>query len=110
MRPITILQTNVGDSVAVPLDLYLNPFNATIQCVITGGPTYTVQYTNDNVYAVGYVAAAGNWFNLAGITAAVANAVDSLISPVTAIRLRVTAVGAPTDSVQMRVTQAGAVG
>ena len=110
MRPITRTQTNVGDDIPVPLDLYLTPFNVTIQCVISGGPTYTVQYTNDDVYAANYNPATGNWFDLAGITGAVVNAVDSLISPVTAIRLRVTAVGAPTDSVQMRVTQAGVFG
>lgn len=107
MRPMTIVQTNVGDTGAIPLDIYRDPFNCTIQCVITGGPTYSVQYTLDDVYAPGYNPAAGNWFPLAGITGLLVNAVDSLISPVTAIRLRVTAVGAPTDSVQMRVLQAG---
>lgn len=107
MRPITRTQTGVGDSIAIPLDLYLTPFNVTIQCVISGGPTYTVQYTNDDVYATAYVAASGNWFDLANLTGQLVNAIDTLISPVTAIRLRVTAVGAPTDSVVMRITQAG---
>ncbi len=110
MRPITITQTGVGDSVPVPLDLYLTPFNVTIQCVISGTPTYTVQYTNDDVYAVGYDPSTGNWFDLAGIDDATTDAVDSLISPVTAIRLSVTVAPAPTDSVQMRVTQAGVLG
>jgi len=110
MRPISVTQTDVGNSNPVPLDLYLTPFNVTIQCVKSGGPTYTVQYTNDDVFAVGYNPTTGNWFDLAGITNAVADAVDSLISPVTAVRLRVTAVGAPTDSVAMRVVQAGVFG
>ena len=110
MRPITRLQTNVGDDVPIPLDIYLTPFNVTVQCVISGGPTYTVQYTNDDVFAAGYDPATGNWFDLAGITGAIVDAVDSLISPVTAVRLRVTAVAAPTDSVQMIVTQAGTFG
>lgn len=110
MRPITVTQTNTGDSAAIPLDLYLTPFHVTIQGVITGTPTYSVQYTNDDVFASSYVAASGNWFTLSGISGATANAVDTIIAPVTAIRLRVTAVGAPTDSVQMRVTQAGVFG
>ena len=110
MRPITRTQTGVGDDVPIPLDQYLTPFNVTVQCVISGTPTYTVQYTLDDVYAAGFDAATANWFDLAGIDDATADAVDSLISPVSAIRLIVTAVGAPADSVQMRVMQAGVFG
>lgn len=110
MRPITRTQVNVGDDVAIPLDQYLTPFNVTIQCVISGSPTYTVQYTLDDVFSPTFDPATANWFDLAGITGAVANAVDSLISPVMGIRLRVTNVVAPTDSVQMRVVQAGVFG
>lgn len=107
MRPILTTVTDVNVSGPVPLDLYLKPFQVTIQCIITGGPTYSVQYTNDDIWATGYNPATGNWFTLSGLSGAVASAVDTLISPVTAIRLNVTAVGAPTDSVAMRVTQAG---
>lgn len=108
MRPITRVQTNVGNDVPIPLDIYLTPFNITIQCVISGGPTYTVQYTDDDVFAVGYNPATGNWTNHANLTAQTGNSIGTIISTVTAIRLQVTAVTAPTDSVQMRVTQAGA--
>lgn len=107
MRPLTITQTGVGDTGAIPLDIYRNPFNVTIQCVPSGGAAvYTVQYTLDDVYAPGYNPAAGNWFTLAGLSALSASAIDSLISPVTAIRLRVTAAPGG-ENVQMRVVQAG---
>lgn len=112
MRPITVTVTDVANSSPIPLDIYLKPFQVTIQCVISGTPTYTVQYTNDDVFAEGYDPddAGSTWFDLSGIDDAVANAVDSLISPVTAIRLVVSAVGDPADSVTMRVTQAGMIG
>lgn len=100
MRPITVVQDGVGNSAPIPLDIFRDPFNVTVQCVITGAPTFTVEYTCDDP------AAPVNWFPLAGITNAVANAVDSLISPVTAIRLRQTA-GAAGNGVTMRVIQAG---
>jgi hypothetical protein len=101
MRPITYRVTNTGDGVPIPLDIFRDPFAVTLACVVSGGPTYSVEFTCDDPANV------VTWFPLANLTAKVANASDTLISPVTAVRLRVTAVGAPADYVEMRVLQAG---
>lgn len=101
MRPITYRVTNVGDGVPIPLDIFRDPFAVTMACRISGTPTYSVEFTCDDP------AAPVTWFALANMTAKVADASDTLISPVTAIRLRVTAVGNAADYVEMRVLQAG---
>lgn len=110
MRPITTTVTDVGVSAPIPLDLYLKPFQVTIQCVKSGTPTYSVQYTNDDVFSASYNPATGEWNDLSAISGISVDAVDTLISPVTAIRLNITAVVDPTDSVVMRTTQAGVLG
>jgi len=109
MRPITYSILNgPATGVPIPLDLYLNPFNVSLQVTITGAPTYTVEFTNDDVYSPTYNPASGNWTALAGMTAATANANATLISPATAVRIRQTAGVGPANAVQLRVTQAGA--
>lgn len=107
MRPVVIKQTNIGITAAVPLDQYLNPFQVTLACIISGAPTYQAEYTYDDVFNV----AAGNqtWWVMSDVPAGtVGNAEATLDNPVKAVRLNVTAVGAPTDSVTMTVNQSGA--
>jgi hypothetical protein len=109
MRPVTVSTSGNGTSTApVPLDVYLNPFNVTMQCIVTGVATYTVEWTNDDIWAAGWNPATANWFPAAAnLVGATTSQVGTLTSPVTAVRCRQTA-GA--GSVQMRVTQSGAVG
>lgn len=106
MRPITLSTLGVQNTAVAPMDLYLTPFNVSLQAVITGAPTYTVEYTNDDVFSPTFNPATANWTPVAGMTAAVASANATLISPVTAIRMRQTAGAAP-NAVQLRITQAG---
>lgn len=108
MRPITRALTGVGNDVPVPMDLYQRPFNVSIAVAVSGAAiTYSVQWTQDDVWASGYNPATGNWFAAAGnLTGAVDNEAGSIISPVTAIRLITTA---GTGTATMRVVQAGAV-
>lgn len=108
MRPITRSLTGVANDVPTPLDIYLTPFNVTIQVIVTGTITYSVQWTNDDVFASGYNPATGNWFAAAtNLTNATDNEVGTLQSPVTATRLITTA---GTGTATMRVTQAGVFG
>jgi hypothetical protein len=111
MRPIRITVTDVGQTDPIPLDQYLNPFNVSLRTLIdpTPGPTYTVEYTESDIWAEGYDPDTDTWNALAGMDAAIADAYATLVSPVTAVRMRVTAVGAPTDSVELTVLQSGAV-
>lgn len=108
MRPVTVSVTGVGSSAPIPMDVYLNPFNVSMQCTVNGVVTYNVEWTNDDIWAPGYNPATGNWFAAAAnLTGATTAQTGTLISPVTAIRIRNSA-GAGTST--MRVVQSGAVG
>src|SRR5678809_775423 len=109
MRPIYQTVTDVGQTPPIPLDGYLNPFNVSLRATKSGGPTYTVEYTESDVFAEGYDPDTDTWNALDGMTDAVADAYETLTSRVSAVRMRVTAVGAPTDSVTLAVLQSGAV-
>lgn len=108
MRPVTLTTSDAsgGEKVSpvCPLDLYISPFNISLFAVITGAATYTVEYTGDDVYASSFNPATANWTGVTGMTAVSASTDATLISPVTAVRLRQTA-GA--GSVALRVLQAG---
>lgn len=104
MRPITVSVVGAGNSSPIPLDLYITPFELTLQIsIVSGAINATLQYTNDDVFAAGYNPATGTWFNHADLVNKVAAAVGTIISPVTAVRL----VNADTGTAQLRVTQAG---
>jgi hypothetical protein len=106
VRPQTVSQTGVGNSVPVPTDVYLTPFNVTIAVEVTGTVTYSVVWTTDDVWNV--PAGSLNWnAAAANLTAQTTNQVGSLISPVTAVQLQVTA---GTGTAVMRVIQAGTFG
>lgn len=94
--------TGVGASRPIPLDLYLDPFNVSLFLDVTGTVNCTVEYTGDDdvLTSVGPFV----WFAHADLTGETADAVGTIISPVTAVRL-VTNSG--TGSVQMTVLQAG---
>jgi hypothetical protein len=106
MRPVTLSQTGVGNSVPIPVDIYLTPFNVTLSVEVTGTVTYSVVWTTDDVWNI--AAANLNWNPAASnLTAATTNQVGSLISPVTAVQLQVTA---GTGTATLRVVQAGVMG
>jgi hypothetical protein len=106
VRPVTLSQTGVGNSVPIPVDLYLTPFNITLSVEVTGTVTYSVVWTTDDVWNV--PAGSLNWqAAAANLTGATTNQVGSLISPVTAVQLQVTA---GTGTATLRVVQAGVLG
>lgn len=93
----------------IPLDLYLAPFNVSLRAVVTGTATYTVEYTEDDVFAEGYDPddASSTWNPLDDMTDATATAYTTLVSPVTAVRMRQTL---GDGSVELVVLQAGVMG
>lgn len=108
MRPVTLTTGDASGGEQItpvcPLDIRISPFQVTLQANVTGVATFTTEYTNDDVWAVGYNPATGLWFSVTDMIAATADVDATLISPVTAVRMRQTA-GA--GSVQLRVVQAG---
>jgi hypothetical protein len=111
MRPITKTVVGVADSAVIPVDIYLNPFSVSLQTKITGTPTYTVEWTQDDIWAVGYDPNAGSseWNAVAGMENAVADATATFDEPLRAFRIRQTAVGDPADQTILRIVQGGAV-
>jgi hypothetical protein len=100
MRPIRVTVTNAADSAVIPLDRFEAPFAVGIRCNITSGtPTYTVQYTFDDIFAPGFDPATADWVNHASLTAQVADADSNIAFPVTAIRITQTGTGVTTMTV-----------
>ncbi len=98
MRPQTITQTATGTSAWIPMDHKQAPFLVSIGCVISGGPTYTVEHTFDDILG----GATATAFPHSSIAAATTNKDGNYAFPVTGIRLNVTA---GTGSVTMTLLQ-----
>lgn len=97
---------DTGDSSPIPLDIYLTPFNVTLQATVSAGTPsdYSVEYTLDDIWAPGYVSETGNWVPITGMANVSADAIATIISPVTALRL---ALESDDDGMQLRIVQAG---
>ena len=100
MRPMSVTTTGVQDSAAIPLDCYGWP-NISLQAVVTGTATYTVQQTLDEPGS-----ANATWFDHpdTGLVGATANKQGAYSNLPTAIRLRQTA---GSGSVKLTVMQVG---
>lgn len=111
MRPVTLTLSNAAvvekKSPVCPPDIYLNPFSLSLQAVVTGAATYTVEWTQADVWAAGFDpdAATTIWNAVAGMDAAVANATATFNEPIRGLRMRQTA-GA--GSVTLLIVQGGA--
>ncbi len=104
MRPIRVTVTNTANSAVIPLDRYPTPFNVGLGCDVTSGtPTYTVQYTFDDVFASAFDPATAKWFDHASLSAKTADADSNIAFAVTGVRITQTGTGVTT----MTVIQAG---
>lgn len=103
MRPITVSVTGVGESNPVVIDQRIAPTNIGLAVIVTGTITYTAQYTFDDVFANGYTASTGNWFNHPTLTGS-SSQNSNIAYPVTAVRLTTSA---GTGSAAMTIIQAG---
>lgn len=96
MRPVTLSPLSaVGASPVVVPDYRANNPQLNVSVIFSAGAamTYTVQVTTDDVFAPGYNPATGNWFSApaANLVAATTAQDANLNTPVTGIRLNVTA-------------------
>jgi hypothetical protein len=82
---VTVDTVASGASGEIPCDVYLKPFQLALTVEITGTANVTAQFTTDDVFG----AAPGpfTWFPIAGLTGITATAAQSLVAPVTAVRL-----------------------
>lgn len=107
MRPVTLVVDGTAgpsQSPVCPLDLYLTPFQVTLQTIVQGTVDYTVRYTKDDVWASDFDPNTAQWVTVTGMTDATADDEETLISPVTAVQI---ILNSGTGSVQLRVIQAG---
>lgn len=90
MRPQIVTVGSQTSSAAIPVDWRQVPCNLGIGCVLSGGGslTFKVQYTYDNVLDPLITA---TWFDHATITGKTASFDGSILFPVAAVRLTVTA-------------------
>ena len=103
-RPIRLTTSGVSTSGLAPLDIHKCPFSVTINVVVTGTVTYTVQFTTDNIFAASFDPATAAWVSHPDATDATATAAIMLVAPVYAVRVNQTA-GA--GSTATAVIQAG---
>jgi hypothetical protein len=89
-RPIRKTLSAAGSTTPIPVDLY--PYTAISVAVILAASstlTYTVEHTYDDVFAQGFDPATATWFPNADLAGDTANGESRYLSPVTAIRLRI---------------------
>ena len=105
MRPIIVTQTGAGSSKVIPFDLFRNPFNVGIGCVVSGTVNYTVQHSFDDPQ----FPASMTWFphDDALLVAATTNQNSNYAYPVQATRVTV---NSGTGSVTVTYIQAGLLG
>lgn len=113
MRPITIAIPASNPTAPIPLDVYqIGPVEWAI-IDVSGVVSIDLEFTLDDVFAVGYNPAAGNWFATAAASTNVAaagggrvlDAAGNLITP-TAVRFNNGGVGTATG----RILQSGVMG
>lgn len=90
MRRQTVTVGSQTSSAAIPVDYRAQVFNIGIGCVISGGATltYKIQYTYDDIFDS---TVTPTWFDHAVITGQTGNKDSTITSPVSAVRLTVTA-------------------
>lgn len=94
MRPVTMPTLgSVTVTNPCPLDYRAGNPQVSIQLIITGTNTSTVQVTDDDIWAPTYVAADGNWFScpVAALVGATASQIATMSGLFTAVRLNMTA-------------------
>lgn len=105
MIPKIITQTGTGSSLVIVFDIFRNPFNVGIGCVVSGTVNYTVQHSFDDPQNP----SAQTWFphDDTALVAATANQNSNYAYPVTSSRVTVNS-GA--GSVTVTYIQAGLLG
>jgi len=94
MRPITVALNSISVSNPIVLDRGRVPTNVAIGVKITvGTATYSVQYTYDDPFAVGFNPSTAKWFTHSTLSALSADGDGNIAFPARAVRLNVAAVG-----------------
>ena len=90
MRPTKDVVSSQAAGTKLPVDWRENDFKVSLAVVLSGGAvlTYSAQFTLDDIQDD---TVTPTWFDVTDLTALSANGTASVISPVMAVRLNVTA-------------------
>ena len=108
MRPqITSMSLTSGASLPIVYDIFHDPFNVSLFCVVSGTVNYTVQHTGDDI--TNKTAASCTWFNHdnADLVNATTNQNDNFAFPVSASRVYL---NSGNGTVTLTSIQAGSAG
>lgn len=109
MRPVRFTISAAGTSNPIPLDIYIAPFQVSVNVFMSAGATvdYSLQYTYDDVLAVGYdpAASTSQWIDDTTMDNEVASSTVNITAPITAVRIVAAAVSGGTLAVT--ILQAG---
>ena len=116
MRPV--VYTIIGGagtqvvSRVCPIDHYISPANISLNVVVTGTITYTVQYTFDDVFAAGYNpnAAGANWTDHPTLGAQTTTKDSNISYPVRGIRIISPASPSSSGTATLTIIQGGGAG
>jgi len=100
MNSVILTQVGSGATRAYQTDTWPTPFSVGFGCVVSGGVTYSVQHTFDDIQTV----SSPTWFESPDVSNVSATKQGAYITPVNAIRLNVTS---GSGAVTMTLTQAG---
>lgn len=104
MRPVIVTQTGAGQSTAIPLDLYLTPFQVSLATVLNGAATYGIEFTYDDPFNP--PSGGLNWLPVGDIpTGSTVAGQATITAPVGAVRINQ---ASGSGSVTLTVRQAGA--
>lgn len=107
MSPIILTTVGVTTSNVWVPDFFKDVFNVGLQAIITGSPTYNIEFTLSDTLADGFTQASAVWQPVsAGFTGATTNQWGALIIPCRGIRINQTA-GASPNGVTLNIQQAG---
>lgn len=111
MRPqiVTVSDASGGakDSAVITFDIFHDPFNVSLGCVVTGSVDYTVYHTFDDLFNT--AASSCTWFphDNSDLVNATANQNDNFAFPVTGAKVTL---NSGSGSVTMTAIQAGSAG
>ena len=90
-KPIILTTSGTSASSVAPLCHFVNRFNVSVNTVVTGSATYTLQFTADDPFASNFVPASANWKSHPSMTSATISDIVEFTAPVRAVRINQTA-------------------
>lgn len=105
MKAMQLTTSTTSTSNVASMNANITPINIEIVVRVTGTVAYSVEYTLDDIFAVGFTQGAATWFNHPTLTAGQTATKDCQITwPVTGVRINQTSGAGSTSAT---VLQAG---